>query len=306
MSIKQLAKECYDAMEGWGTNEGKLIAALCTSDREDLESIQKEFKKTYGKDLADRVKSETSGHLQDVLLGILKTRFEYLSDLMKGALGKINTDEWTVTLCLCLLSDVGLDSLAKCYQKRHDRVLITDVHKMTSGDFGKLMDRLLDQALRKDGRVKGDEKQLEEDVIRLHTASKGMGTDESEFVDIFGGSSREYLLEIAEAYKVKYGVPLTKVVKDELGGDLKRACLALLQSEEQWISDQLFDAMDGAGTNDKHLIRLVVAERGLRLQAAADIFVEDHEISLDVRVGKELSGDYGKAMDTLITSSVKR
>ncbi|MDQ7824336.1 MAG: annexin, partial [Candidatus Eremiobacteraeota bacterium] len=59
------------AMKGWGTDDKTLISILATRNREQLDAIKNEYRKTYGHSLEDDIKGDTSGSYETLLLAII-------------------------------------------------------------------------------------------------------------------------------------------------------------------------------------------------------------------------------------------
>lgn len=65
------ARELHEAMAGVGTKENDLIRLLVSRSESDMNSIKANYRTLYGKSLADAVKSETAGDLENVLVAII-------------------------------------------------------------------------------------------------------------------------------------------------------------------------------------------------------------------------------------------
>ena len=66
--------DCYQihkAVEGFGTNEDTLIEVIATKSTESLIALKQRFQQMFNKDLIQVIKSETSGHLQKILISLL-------------------------------------------------------------------------------------------------------------------------------------------------------------------------------------------------------------------------------------------
>jgi len=65
------ADRLHESMKGIGTKDDDLVRILVSRCEIDLPEIKYEYKNAYGKNLYDRVKSETSGDYQKLFLGII-------------------------------------------------------------------------------------------------------------------------------------------------------------------------------------------------------------------------------------------
>ena len=67
--------DCYQiqkAVEGIGTNEDTLIEIIASRSNEELNQIKQKFSQLLHKDVIELIKSETSGHLQKILITLLQ------------------------------------------------------------------------------------------------------------------------------------------------------------------------------------------------------------------------------------------
>ena len=67
--------DCFQinkAVEGLGTNEDILIEIIASRTNEELNKIKQRYPQLYQRDLIELIKSETSGHLQKILITLLQ------------------------------------------------------------------------------------------------------------------------------------------------------------------------------------------------------------------------------------------
>jgi len=95
-----------------------------------------------------------------------------------------------------------------------------------------------------------------------------MGTDESVFNAILTTRSLPHLREVFQFYANTHGKPFDKVIRSEFSGWVKEGLLAIFQCANDvptFFAERLHKSMAGAGTNDRALIRLVVARSEIDL-----------------------------------------
>ena len=64
--------QIYKAVDGLGTNEETLIEIISSRTNEELNKIKQRYPQMYKSDLIELIKSETSGHLQKILITLLQ------------------------------------------------------------------------------------------------------------------------------------------------------------------------------------------------------------------------------------------
>merc|ERR1719330_62805 len=80
------------AIAGLGTDEKALIDIICARTPKQMEDINKRFEEMYEKKLFDRVKGETSGNLQAVLLGCINHPMKQLAHSVRACIKGWGTD----------------------------------------------------------------------------------------------------------------------------------------------------------------------------------------------------------------------
>jgi len=147
-------------------------------------------------------------------------------------------------------------------------------------------------------------KTAETDARDLYSAGEGKwGTDESKFNMIFATRSFAQLKAIFNAYQKLKGSDMETAIEKEMSGDIRRAYLTLIR----WIKDPityysevLYMSMKGLGTDDRTLIRTVLARCEIDLGTIKKKFEKLHQKTLDRAVKKETSGHYRNIMLALI------
>lgn len=172
----------------------------------------------------------------------------------------------------------------------------------TSGDFRRLLTLIVTGVRDETGTL--DTEQAAIQAQKLFDAGEAKwGTDEEVFVRIMAHASFAQLRLVFDEYKRLSGQTIEQAIKHELDGDLGAAMMAIIecvQSPAAFFAQRLFKAMDGAGTDDTTLIRIVVSRAEIDL---ADIKVEFERLynrTLLSAVRSETSGDYKRALCALI------
>jgi len=139
-----MASELRKAMKGWGTDEGALINIICSTSYEDMAQINKDYSEQFDRDLIKDIKKECSGNFEDVLVGLCTDRSEYDAALLRKAMKGIGTNESLLIEVLCTRSASEIEGIKEAYNKLYDKELSTAIEGETSGNFEKLLIKLLD------------------------------------------------------------------------------------------------------------------------------------------------------------------
>jgi annexin A7/11 len=137
----------------------------------------------------------------------------------------------------------------------------------TSGHFRRLLTLIVTGVRDPEGTVDADK--AVEEAQRLFDAGEAkFGTDEEVFYRIIAHASFAQLRLMFEEYKKISGNTIEQALKHELSGEMLEAMSAIVeccQSPPAFFAKRLHKAMDGAGTDDTTLIRIVVSRSEIDL-----------------------------------------
>jgi len=292
------AKILREAMKGWGTSESPIIDLVVNRSWEQLKEVEAIFKASFGRDLKEDFENELSGNFEDVVLARFLSPAErdatYLRKAMKGA----GTRESLLIQIICTKTNEEIEALKAAYTEQFERELVDDVTNETSGPFEDLLVALLQGGREEEQEVCPD-RAMEEAQEILDAGEDRWGTDESVFNRIFVLRSYEQLREIFKAYFERSGNAIEETVGEEMSGDLKDAFLTMIHHIKDpinYYAKALFQAMEGMGTNDLLLQRVILSRCEIDL---ADIKEKYNALYADIGKGdldswleNDTSGDY--------------
>lgn len=172
----------------------------------------------------------------------------------------------------------------------------------TFGDFRRLLTLIVTGVRDESGHV--DPEAAGAQAQKLFDAGEAKwGTDEEVFNRIMAHGSFAQLRLVFEEYKKLSGQTIEQAIKHELDGELGDAMMAIVecvQSPAAFFAQRLFAAMDGAGTDDVTLIRIVVSRSEIDLADIKTEFERLYNRTLVSAVRSETSGDYKRALCALI------
>jgi len=210
------------ATEGLGTRDRTLIDVLVSSTSEQITAMEQ----LHPKIVADVI-NDVSGDFKDLVTEILKGHREKASDmsednvlavcdqLYKAGEGKVGTDEKVFIEVMARKSPELLQKVSDLYKVKHKHSLEEAIKRETSGHFKHCL-----IALMKPRKIFIAD--------RLHSAMKGMGTDDRALIFYFSTLSREELREIAVLFEARHKQTLVSAVKGDTTGDYGALLLGLL------------------------------------------------------------------------------
>jgi hypothetical protein len=221
------AELVYQAMDGAGTNEAKLIDVLTTLYSYEMQQLVQAWEKIYFKEegfLTQRIRRDCSGYFSRTLCECTKvvrtigdpSRVELDAMALYCAGEKrIGTDEETFVEIFTKWAPDYLQQVSKSYQAKHKKTLEEVVKSETSGNFRDALMALLTP------RPKYVAK-------RIHEAIKGLGTNDSVLVRMVVLNDKDILRQAAAIYATTYGEPMAKAIKGDTTGSYQDLLIALI------------------------------------------------------------------------------
>jgi len=144
---ERVCDQIYKAGEGKiGTDETTFTEILTTRSPAFLKRVSYHYAAKHKHSLEQAVKKETSGHFEEVLVALLKTKHEYFADRFLTAVKGLGTDDPFLCYAFGVLSREDLAQVAKVFQERHNKSLAKEIADDVSSHYGDLIKMLLAQA----------------------------------------------------------------------------------------------------------------------------------------------------------------
>ncbi|XP_022089504.1 annexin A11-like [Acanthaster planci] len=289
------------AMKGLGTDEQAIIDILTRRSNAQRQELIVQFKSAYGRDLVKDLKSELGGNFEDAILALMDRPDVYDARCLKKAVKGLGTDEDVLIEIMCARNNAEINAIKAAYKSEFKSDLEKALAGDTSGDFKRVLIGLC--TANRDESSAIDAGKVHDDAAALWAAAKGLGTDEAEFQRVIVSRSKEHLLAVFQEYEKLAGKSIESTIKSEMSGNLERAYLtivAFFRSPIQFFADQLYKAMKGAGTDEKHLIRIIVSRCEVDLAHIKVAYAASHGKPLADAIRGETSGDFRKVLLALV------
>lgn len=288
------AEVLYTAMKGLGTDEDRLIAILGNRTRQELQLIDNAYRAKYGKLLVDKIRSETSGNFQRVLVNIVQppemTDASYLYESMKG----VGTDEVILNEIMGTRDGAEFEKIKMAFVSMFRTGSEKAIKGDTSGKYEKLL-LTLHNGPRGKGETGVDGGKVAADAQKLYESPT-----EVNFTYILGNSSHAHNLAIRDVFQQRYGKSIVDVIKKQFSGNFEDLLVLLVTPRAEYFAERAYKAMKGMGTDDEALIRIITTRHGVDLPAIKQVFLQRYHKSLYEWVKSETSGDYRKIMLAVI------
>jgi len=144
---------------------------------------------------------------------------------------------------------------------------------------------------------------FEQDANNLRESMKGGHVNEDEIIKIIVHRTNAERQQILHFYKSSFGRDLIADLKDELGGNFEKTVIALFKTPAEYDADELFDAVDGIGTNEDTLIEILSSRTNYGIQAIKQVYLQKHGVELEKDIIGDTSGDFKRLLVSLIQSN---
>ncbi|KAG0208047.1 hypothetical protein BGX33_006494 [Mortierella sp. NVP41] len=295
---QQDAETIHSACKGFGTDEKRVISVVAARPAEHLAVVTSVYKQFYGRDLVEVLDKETSGHFGRALHYLILSPIVLDAELIYKACIGAGTNERCLIQTLVGRTNADMAQLKYVFQARYYKSLEATVKSDVSGYFEKLLVVCMQGTRDEMGHYQYN---VEADTQALYKAGEGrMGTDESQFIHILTNRPDAHLRLVFKSYESRYGKKFTKVIIKEFSGWIETALVYLvdwIENPAYCVAKNMEKAMEGAGTDDASLTRLVVRNRTPAFMAQVKAaYAAKYKKSLRDRIKGETSGDYRRTL----------
>lgn len=299
----QAAELLKASMKGFGTDEKAIIDVLVEYNIEQRLCIADVYKTKYGEDLIDGLKDELGGNFENTVVAMMTPPRLFDARELRKAMENPGTDETVLIEIMCSRSNDEIEEIKAAYAEEFpDRELEADLISETGGNFEKL---LVSQCnAHRDESDEVDSDLAEAEAQEMFDAGEGtLGTDESVFNSILCRNNWSQLYETFCLYEEKAGHSIEEAISSETSGTLQEGYLALVQKAKDpsmFFADRLYNSMNGAGTDDDQLIRIMVSRSEIDLIDIQVKFMEKYEKNLCGFISDDCGGDYKRMLIALL------
>ena len=148
--------------------------------------------------------------------------------------------------------------------------------------------------------IKNINTQKHQDAEALRQALNKLNCDEEAIIKIAIHRTFAQRLEIAETYKSTYGRDLISDFQIRLFGNFEDAVVALFTDPIEYDADELYEAMDGFGTDEDTLIEIIASRPASTLEKIKKKYYEKYKRNLEDDIEDETSGRLKKLLIALL------
>uniref|UniRef100_A0A8C6CXZ0 Annexin n=1 Tax=Moschus moschiferus TaxID=68415 RepID=A0A8C6CXZ0_MOSMO len=291
------AKALRKAMKGLGTDEDTIIDIIAHRSNAQRQQIRQTFKSHFGRDLMADLKSELSGDLARLILGLMMPPAHYDAKQLKKAMEGAGTDEKALIEILATRTNAEIQAINEAYKEDYHKSLEDALSSDTSGHFKRILISLATGNREEGGE---DRERAREDAQEIADTSSGDKSSlETRFMMILCTRSYPHLRRVFQEFVKMTNYDVEHTIKKEMSGDVRDVFVAIVQSVKNkplFFADKLYKSMKGAGTDEKTLTRIMVSRSEIDLLNIRREFIEKYDKSLHQATEGDTSGHFLKAL----------
>ena len=285
-----------------GKDENYFIELTSNKTNSERVKLRDDYKAKFGRDLLEDFEKNFKSDFLETLIGVFKSPEEYDADLLYKAMKGIGSDKDIITEVLCFRNPDRINQIKAKFQEKYGKDLVAEIKSETSGDYQKIVLRLLEGDRTQDG--KADLQKCSGIAEELYKAGEGkLGTDEATFIKYFTSLAPNELLLVCKEYHKKYKKNMLDVIENEFTGKEKKLMTVILYSlfsPSEFFAKQIMDSIKGVGTDDVKLIRSIITRYSIDMKKVKKYFKKMYNKELLDEVKEDVSGSYGRILETLI------
>ena len=285
-----------------GKDENYFIDLTLNKTNSERIKLRDDYKAKFGRDLLEDFEKNFKSDFLETLIGVFKSPAEYDADLLYKAMKGIGSDKDIITEVLCFRNPERINQIKEKFQEKYGKDLVAEIKSETSGDYQKIVLKLLEGDRTQDG--KADVEKCSGIADELYKAGEGkIGTDESIFIKYFTSLSPNELLIVCKEYHKKYKKNMLDVIENEFNENEKKLLTVMLYalfSPSEFFAKQIMESIKGIGTDDVKLIRSVITRYSIDMKKVKKYFKKMYNKELLDEVKDDVNGSYGRILEALI------
>ncbi|KAH9670048.1 Annexin D2 [Citrus sinensis] len=300
-SAAEDAEQLHKAFQGWGTNEALIISVLAHRNAAQRKLIREIYNETYGEDLLKALDKELSSDFERSVLLWTLTPAERDAYLANEATKRLTSSNWVLMEIACTRSSRDLFAAKQAYHARYKKSLEEDVAYHTSGDFRKLLVPLVSTFRYDGGDVNMMLARTEAKIIRDKISDKDYAHEE--LIRILTTRSKAQINATLNHYNDAFGNAINKDLKADPNDEylkLLRAAIKCLTYPEKHFAKVLRLAINGLGTDEWGLTRVVTTRAEVDMQRIKEEYHRRNTVTLEKAIAGDTSGDYERMLLALI------
>lgn len=286
------------AIETKGVDEDVIISVLVMRSNEQRQKIKAVYEATTGERLDRALKSALKSDLEDVTLALLMTPAQFDAHCIRKATKRLGTDEDVLVEILATRTREQINEISRVFKEEYNSDLEEVLKSEASGDFEKALLALYRTS--RDTSTEVDMQLAHKDAEILFEAGENRsGANVDTFIEILTTRSANQLSKTFQRYACVSDLSLPKALQAELRGDVEDCLVDIVKvcwNTPAFFAEKLHEAMDGHGTCEKSLIRVLVSRSEQDLKKIVEEYYAMYNHFLQEDIVRDTEGHYQKVL----------
>ncbi|XP_041667519.1 annexin A1-like [Cheilinus undulatus] len=288
------AATLQSAIEHDNVDEDVIVSVLVKRTNEQRQKIKVVYEASSGEKLEDALESVLRRDLEDVTLALLMTPARFDAYELREATKGLGTDEDVLTEILATRTNEEIQEIKRVYKEVYEDDLEEVIKDETRGDFTTALLEML--KAEKDECDEVDMDQVHKDTETLFEAAEHPeGIDVCTFINILTHRNHKHLCKTFQKYALGSDMTLPKALDMELRGDIEDCLIDIVKcawNTPAFFAEKLHKAMDGHGTCEQTLIRVLVSRSEVDLKKIVEEYRAMYGVSLQDSIVNDTDGHY--------------
>ena len=301
-ALEMSTVQFHDAIFNKPISEDIIVNILSTTSNLDRQIIRRYYKKLYNNvPIQSDIKEKLRSNLKDIALALFDTTYEYDTRELHRALTSFIADENAIIEIFVSRPKSHLDLIQKIYKKFYKTSLEADIMNLKSKEFSQFLLAIMSTQRPNQQTIStNDAYNIAKEIIR--NGIKTYGSNVNLFKEIFVLKSREDLILICRAFFELYKKSLYDSIEADLSGRNRKLLMAILFgviTPAQWFAKKAFKAIEGLGTDESTLNRVLVSRSEIDMEAIRDYYFTDNKTDIKNDIHGDTSGAYRQILINL-------
>lgn len=296
--LEKMTRRFHDALFYEPIYENVIIDILSKTTNLDRQIIRRYYQKIYNTPIQSDIKSKLSSSFKEITIDLFDLPYEYDARELHRSLTSLMADENAIIEIFVSRPKSHLDLIRKIYKKFYNKSLEDDILGLNTKDFAQFLLIILSTKRPTQQTITtNDAYNISKEIIK--NGVKAYGSDQNLFKEVFVEKSREDLILICRAFYELYQKSLYDTIENELSGRNKKLLKGILFgtiTPAQWFAKIAFKSMDGLGTNENTLNRVLVSRSEIDMEAIREYYFRDFSSEIKNDIHGDTSGAYRKVL----------
>jgi hypothetical protein len=305
MPLDLRVKALHDAMEGWGTDEGKLIRVLCALPKKQLRRVNEIYQEKNGQTLREMTDSELGGFFEGdfkyFMKCCLETEADLDAELFLEAMKGWGTDDTLLCELVCTRSNKELEAAKAVFEEKNGKPVEQWIEGDTSGGYESFLLACIRGDRHESLAVDFELAKKQAAELREHAGLDGNGGwSDGVVTNILSRVSVKQMETIKKVYTEAYSSCMMEDIKAETGGLLsdswKKAMTARCFDKSSYYAQTLEGCFKGWGTDEQACSRIIGRNSKGDLRRIAARYEQMYGRTLVAAIEAEVGGNFKKAL----------